>query len=72
MELDFAAGASVAAGLGGDVLVPSAMAEPIMRPVTAVVIMSFFNIEVLLQTFPETESPRIGQRAGIGDVPAKL
>jgi hypothetical protein len=47
MELDFGVAESdfsAAAGDGGDGGVPSARAEPIMRPVMAVVIMSFFNI----------------------------
>jgi hypothetical protein len=75
MELDLGAGAEsdFAAGAGGDgevVLVPSARAEPIMRPPMAVVIMSFLNIP--RSSLRETESPRTGQRVCTGDVPAEL
>ncbi len=48
-------GAGVAAGEFGDM--PSAAAPPIIKAVTAVVIMSFFSIQILLKPLQESRIP---------------
>jgi hypothetical protein len=47
-SVDFAAGSGVLAGLC-DIPLLCAKAEPIMRALTAVVIISFFNMWILLE-----------------------
>jgi len=48
-------GAGVAAGKFGDM--PSATAPPIIKAVMAVVIMSFFSIQILLKSSQESRIP---------------
>jgi hypothetical protein len=67
VSVDFAAGAGVTVGAGvadgagvaacefGDM--PSAAAPPIIKAVMAVVIMSFFSIQILLKPSQESRIP---------------